>query len=655
MNDRRYDPGFDVKPFSRQNSNDDDDESAAPPPVWLVADTTPLRSENPCLRAGHSIAAFSNRLYLFGGYCDYASYVASNPPNVEQLLRGARPGIGLHFNSLHEFSVDTGEWRVLHPGCHPHEARAQALPKPRRHASLVVHGGSLFIYGGFDVDGKALPDLWEYKIETNSWHLIPGHSSSPFGYNMPDPATVLRRGQVPVARAEHTAIVQGNRMIIFGGYDGKRKLNDTYVYDFAIKQWSRPSHAEHNAPSRRCKHSAILYKSKMYIVGGFQYKDGYNYAWTDMHSLDLDTFVWSTILMGDATPEALQGHKAVVCGDSMYIIGGKVRSRSRNSLPASANLPSSMASSLYPCPNDMTTSSAGMPAYSSQPATPNVSYPSPSPTSDSRSTGLNNAVFRYVFDANRWTILETSGEPPSPRQLHAATAIPTSGGRCSIFLFGGTDRSKQRFFQDLCELRGIRSPVEVVKQPCETCASTKMLLDNQMFSDIRFIVEEKPIYAHRCILYARAEYFRNMFDSQMRETLEMDIPIPDVSYTVFRAVLEYIYSGGAKVTNGRMAIDLLKAADMFQIEGLRNLCVEKVEQAVTIENVAFVCQVADTHNAQSLKLFCITFMMQNFRDVIKSESFQTLMRQDPGGLGHEILESYSDSSPYSSGTKRARK
>lgn len=277
----------------------------------------------------------------------------------------------------------------------------------------------------------------------------------------------------------------------------------------------------------------------------------------------------------------------------------------------------------------------------------------------------------------------------------------------SIFVFGGSDRSKQRFFHDLCELRGIRSgsDCEMVRSSCEICNGTKNLLDNAIFSDVSFIVDGKKIYAHRSILYARAEYFRNMFDSKMRECSEKDIVISDVSYVVFKAVLEYLYCGTVQLDScsltkdeickhsdeeeeeyndedlnddddnhahaqgqgqklhyglneaGRMSVELLRVADMFRIEGLRNLCVEQVERNVSTENVAFICQVADMHHALNLKHFCINFMMHNFRDVIRSEAFQNLMRQDPGGLGREILEAYSDNNgPNSaSGTKRPRK
>lgn len=638
-----------------QDSDSDHEDRPNPPlPVWLVAGGA-VRHGVPPLRAGHSLVAFSNRIYLFGGYCDYTSYVAAYPDDADDVMCSSRPGIGLHFNSLHEFSYDAGEWRLMHPGCSTNHARAQKLPKPRRHASIVVHGGSLFVYGGFDVEDNVLDDLWEYHIEVNTWSLALSSPGSPTAFASLE---AVRRGSVPVARAEHTAITHGNRMIIFGGYDGKKKLNDTYVYDFETKQWSRPSAADHNSPSRRCKHSAVMYKKKMFITGGFQYKDGDNYALTDMHVLDLETYVWSSVLMGNGCPEALQGHKAVVCGDSMYVLGGKVRQRHRSSMPSSTNIHSALYnqmtfhSAIDPVTN---TPSVSLSALPSQRATVEIPFSSHAIHTDSRSSGLNNSVFRYMFDANKWSCLDTSGHPPAPRQLHAAVSLPTGGGRGSIFLFGGTDKSKQRFFNDLAELRGIRITPDVGPIPCDTCSSFGILLDNASFSDVTFVIEGKKMYAHRCILYARSEYFRSMFDSKMRETSEKEITIQNISYEVFRAVLEYLYSGRVRVTQGRLAVDLLKAADMFRIDGLRNLCVARVEEAVTVQNAAFICQVADTHNAQHLKMYCITFIMQNFREVIKSGSFHALMRQDPGGLGHEILDAYSDISPYSSGSKRARK
>ncbi|PXF42157.1 hypothetical protein BWQ96_08135 [Gracilariopsis chorda] len=634
-----------------RNGNDADCSNRNPPPPtdarpeWVVKES--IDDPIPCARAGHSLATLDDKIYLFGGYCEYGAVEELHESNeIQEVLIGDAH----HFNSLHEYSTQTKKWRCLHPGGDP-RIHARVVPRERRHASLVVYSRSLFLYGGFDRDDHVLSDLWEFSISEKKWIFVSGNPDRcPYAVYEPVPSTV--RMQVPVARAEHTAVVHRHRMIVFGGYDGKKKLNDTFVYDFTTRKWSCPFSSRQGAPNRRCKHSAVLYKDKMFVVGGFQYKDGDNYALTDIHALDLTSFTWSNFKIDESAPQALQGHKAVVCGNSMYILGGKVRPRNaRHSMPTSTSNHSSPVGIIPSNTHASTPHIVTIAPFLTQNNTSQA--PLDCSPVDTRSSGLNYVVFRYAFESNRWFLLRTSGIPPKPRQLHAAVAVQTSDSKCSVFVFGGTDRSKQRFYNDLVELRGVSSPTGYSMQSCQTCCSTKTLLDNEMFSDVKFVVEGKTIHAHRCILYARSEYFRSMFESSMRETSATDIPIPDVSYDVFLGVMEYLYSGDVRITNGQMALELLKAADMFRMEGLKSKCAEKVEQGVTAQNAAFICQVADTHNTSNLKNFCITYIVQSFKEVIKSESFQNLMRQDPGGLGREILEAFSDSTPYV-GIKRAR-
>jgi hypothetical protein len=324
---------------------------------------------------------------------------------------------------------------------------------------------------------------------------------------------------------------------------------------------------------------------------------GENFAYTDLHALDLETFTWSSRLMSVRSPEALQGHKAVISGDSMYIIGGKVR-------------------------GDSTVGS------------------------EYNSSGLSHQVYRYQFADNKWSVVETSGSRPAPRQLHAAVSIPREHGRTSIFQFGGTDKSKCFFFADMWELRDIRSQTaSEATLPCSSCEASGLLVNNMLFSDTRFLVDGKIIHAHRCMLYTRSEYFRTMFAPQtgMRESTEAEIPIPNVTFDVMLNVLHWIYCGTVTINEGQLAVDLLRAADMFGLDSLRAQCVEKVEAAVTIENAAFICEVADRHHAEHLKHFCISFIIHNMKQVINSEAWVNLQSRDSSGLGREILNAFTDS------------
>jgi hypothetical protein len=138
-----------------------------------------------------------------------------------------------------------------------------------------------------------------------------------------------------------------------------------------------------------------------------------------------------------------------------------------------------------------------------------------------------------------------------------------------------------------------------------------------------------------------------LFDCGMRETVEKEISIPDVSHAVMLCVLEHLYTGKVTISDGHMAVDLLRAADMFGLDNLRTQCVEKVEAAITVDNVAFICEVADTHNAEHLKHFCITFILHNFKQVINSDAWASLQRRDSSGLGREILNAFSDTAGIS--------
>jgi hypothetical protein len=53
------------------------------------------------------------------------------------------------------------------------------------------------------------------------------------------------------------------------------------------------------------------------------------------------------------------------------------------------------------------------------------------------------------------------------------------------------------------------------------------LVNNPIRSDVEFIVEGMPIYAHRCILMARCAPLEVMLGGPMRESAETRIVIPD--------------------------------------------------------------------------------------------------------------------------------
>jgi hypothetical protein len=65
------------------------------------------------------------------------------------------------------------------------------------------------------------------------------------------------------------------------------------------------------------------------------------------------------------------------------------------------------------------------------------------------------------------------------------------------------------------------SPFAILDSPPELETLTSdygKLVNNQLFSDVVFVVEGRELHAHRAILVVRAEYFRAMFCDKMKES-----------------------------------------------------------------------------------------------------------------------------------------
>jgi N-acetylneuraminic acid mutarotase len=389
----------------------------------------------------------------------------------------------------------------------------------------------------------------------------------------------------PAARAEHSAVVYKDKMLIFGGYDGKRKLHDTVAFDLKDYSWEAVAITGGYYPNRRCKHSAVVFKNKMYVLGGFQFANDKNAAVTDLVALDLENMSWNLEFMNGPVPEGLQAHKAVVVNDAMYVFGGKVREQTRG---------------------------------------------------NSSQSSLNDKVLCYRFDINCWSLIECEGSSPEARQLHGACVVNNHQWKHSLIIHGGVDRSKELYYDDIWELEGIEgSPL---LRQCDSCEALCNLVNSEKFADVDLLVDGRRIPAHRCILYSKSDYFRRLLESDMKESFQTSIEIKGIGYSTFLEILFYIYTGRPALDmKYEELIDLLVASDMLGLEDLKCFCMKELEEAVNVENVSSVCQLAAKYSAEQLKTFCVNFILKYFSQVVETKGFEELLRNEFSGLAKEIL------------------
>ncbi|XP_067448386.1 ankyrin repeat and BTB/POZ domain-containing protein 2-like [Thunnus thynnus] len=178
------------------------------------------------------------------------------------------------------------------------------------------------------------------------------------------------------------------------------------------------------------------------------------------------------------------------------------------------------------------------------------------------------------------------------------------------------------------------SPVPRVL-PMDVTLSTQLdihFLNNQEMSDVTFMVDGRPFFAHRVLLMSASERFRQM----LSDSPDNIVHISHMTYSTFQMMMKSLYCGGTEglTVSHFEAMKLLPVASFFQLRGLLRCCEMKLSQSLTLDNVVNIYQTAKHHGAAELCRFCEGFFLQNMDRLLDREDFHRLLL---GGVGQELL------------------
>ena len=218
----------------------------------------------------------------------------------------------------------------------------------------VAHGGKFYSVGGRSPAGGG-NELLMYDPVADAWTVLPSMTcprqglaavvvgnniyaiggrifGGPFAGNNPtacvekydiDKATWTMVEKLPGPRSDLAAAVKGNKIYVFGGYDGTNILSSVMMYDPNKDKWFDGFAP---IPTLRGAFYAVGMKGQtVYVIGGYDGNDPYISDDGESVGFTVEAYVvskdkWLTGLAPMITPRAETG--AASHGGKIYVIGG---------------------------------------------------------------------------------------------------------------------------------------------------------------------------------------------------------------------------------------------------------------------------------------------------------------------------------------------
>ncbi|XP_047342366.1 BTB/POZ domain-containing protein At1g55760-like [Impatiens glandulifera] len=164
------------------------------------------------------------------------------------------------------------------------------------------------------------------------------------------------------------------------------------------------------------------------------------------------------------------------------------------------------------------------------------------------------------------------------------------------------------------------------------------MLSENIQSDVEIRVSNGILQAHRAVLASRSPFFNKLFLKEINQS--STINIPNVSIESFRVFLNYIYGNiqsDQEFKTNRLS--LLAAAQMFEVEDLKDACHESLMEDIDANNVLERLENASLYGLSELKCSCLQYLVKFGKIFDIRDEFNDFLQSGNRELIMEIFDS----------------
>ncbi|XP_074072692.1 kelch repeat and BTB domain-containing protein 3 isoform X1 [Macrotis lagotis] len=144
--------------------------------------------------------------------------------------------------------------------------------------------------------------------------------------------------------------------------------------------------------------------------------------------------------------------------------------------------------------------------------------------------------------------------------------------------------------------------------------------EKNVFYDFKIIVKDEIIPCHRCVLAACSDFFRAMFEVNMKERDDGSVNISNLSPKAVKAFLDYAYTGKTEITDDNVEM-FFQLSSFLQVSFLSKACSDFLIKSIDLVNCLQLLSISDSYGASHLFDHALKFVQHHFSLLLKSTDF----------------------------------